>query len=205
MARVDEIVADEYVERPAVYDLWMAQARIELAEHRGEPVSHRWTELADGWRRLGWPMPAAVAEFRSADALLVSTGGRTASDRAAAAQLLDRARTTATDLGSEPLAAEIDDLARRARIELGGGTTAEGPASAGTPDELPFGLTPREVEVLALVTDGCSNGEIGIRLFVSTKTASVHVSNILRKLDASNRIEAAAIARRHGFLEQQPD
>ena len=55
------------------------------------------------------------------------------------------------------------------------------------------GLTPRELEVLGLVTDGLSNGEIGKRLFISTKTASVHVSAILAKLGASNRTEAAAI------------
>jgi DNA-binding NarL/FixJ family response regulator len=60
-------------------------------------------------------------------------------------------------------------------------------------------LTHREHEVLRLIADGYSNGEIGACLFVSRKTASVHVSNILRKLGASNRIEAAAIARRHGL------
>jgi DNA-binding NarL/FixJ family response regulator len=61
----------------------------------------------------------------------------------------------------------------------------------------PFGLTSRELEVLRLIADGWSNGEIGAELFVSRKTASVHVSNILRKLGAANRTEAAAIARRH--------
>jgi DNA-binding NarL/FixJ family response regulator len=64
-------------------------------------------------------------------------------------------------------------------------------------DDAPFGLTSRELEVLRLLIEGRSNGEIGVQLFVSRKTASVHVSNILRKLGAANRIEAAAIARRH--------
>ena len=62
-------------------------------------------------------------------------------------------------------------------------------------------LTPREREILALVAEGRSNGEIGKQLFISAKTVSVHVSNILGKLDASGRTEAAAIARRRGLLD----
>ena len=61
-------------------------------------------------------------------------------------------------------------------------------------------LTPREAEILALVAEGRTNGEIGKQLFISTKTVSVHVSNILAKLDATSRTEAAAIARRDGLL-----
>ena len=61
-------------------------------------------------------------------------------------------------------------------------------------------LTPREAEILALVAEGRSNGEIGRQLFISTKTVSVHVSNILGKLGAAGRTEAAAIARRDGLL-----
>ena len=61
-------------------------------------------------------------------------------------------------------------------------------------------LTPREAEILALVAQGRTNGEIGKQLFISTKTVSVHVSNILGKLDAASRTEAAAIARRDGLI-----
>ena len=61
-------------------------------------------------------------------------------------------------------------------------------------------LTPRETEILTLVAAGRSNGEIGKQLFISAKTVSVHVSNILAKLGASGRTEAAAIARRRGLL-----
>jgi DNA-binding NarL/FixJ family response regulator len=61
-------------------------------------------------------------------------------------------------------------------------------------------LTEREVEVLRLVADGMTNGQIGTRLFMSPKTASVHVSHILAKLGAANRTEAATLARRQGLL-----
>ncbi len=61
-------------------------------------------------------------------------------------------------------------------------------------------LTPREREIIALVAEGRTNGEIGKQLFISTKTVSVHVSNILGKLGASSRTEAAAVARRRKLL-----
>ena len=62
-------------------------------------------------------------------------------------------------------------------------------------------LTPREREVLTLVAEGRTNGEIAGRLYISTKTASVHVSNILAKLGAATRTEAASIATRDGLLD----
>ena len=61
-----------------------------------------------------------------------------------------------------------------------------------------LGLTPREAEVLSLVAAGQTNRQIGEALFVSEKTASVHVSNILRKLGVSSRVDAAAVAQRLG-------
>lgn len=92
------------------------------------------------------------------------------------------ARDIATRLGAKPLLAEIDGSGGR----------------ASRPDDE---LTPREREVLTHVSAGRSNGEIAALLFISTKTVSVHVSNILAKLNASGRTEAAAIARRRGVLD----
>ena len=79
--------------------------------------------------------------------------------------------------------------------------TAQGSAPATGAAAETAVLTPREAEILALVAEGRTNGEIGKQLFISTKTVSVHVSNILAKLGASGRTEAAAIARRRGLLD----
>ncbi|HSB85981.1 MAG TPA: helix-turn-helix transcriptional regulator, partial [Ilumatobacteraceae bacterium] len=67
-------------------------------------------------------------------------------------------------------------------------------------DVSPHGLTPRERHVLALVSRGASNRQIAEELFISEKTASVHVSNIVRKLGVGNRAEAAALAHREGLV-----
>ncbi|MGI8881792.1 MAG: helix-turn-helix transcriptional regulator [Jatrophihabitans sp.] len=99
--------------------------------------------------------------------------------------LADTARATAKRLGAQPLLAELREL---------GGSARRG--AKATSDA----LTPREREVLALVAAGRTNRQIGRALFISEKTASVHVSNILAKLGAGSRTEAAAIARRDGLL-----
>ena len=98
--------------------------------------------------------------------------------------MADLARESARALGAKPLLAELTAL----------GSTAQ---PRRTQD---VSLTPREAEILALVAQGRTNGEIGKQLFISTKTVSVHVSNILGKLAASSRTEAAAIARRDGLI-----
>jgi DNA-binding CsgD family transcriptional regulator len=66
--------------------------------------------------------------------------------------------------------------------------------------QLPFGLSPRELDVLRLVADGCSNREIGERLTISANTAANHVRSILQKTACANRAEAAAFAARHDLL-----
>jgi len=82
---------------------------------------------------------------------------------------------------------------------------AEEPADGrGDADEHPFGLTPREQQVLALVARGSTNREIGAELHIAEKTASVHVSRILAKLDVRSRTEAAALAHRPGLTEEAP-
>ena len=97
-------------------------------------------------------------------------------------------------IGAAPLAEQLELLAQRARLELA-------PPDAGPPDrkqrlEEHLDLTPREAEVLTLLTRGYTNREIAAALVISVRTAGVHVSHILRKLGAPNRREAAAIAHR---------
>ena len=89
-------------------------------------------------------------------------------------------------------------LASRARLRLGE-PGEEPPAATDEESEDPFGLTPRERQVLALVAAGATNREIGRQLYMAEKTASVHVSRILAKLDVRSRTEAAGVAHRLGL------
>jgi DNA-binding CsgD family transcriptional regulator len=187
---------DEFIRVPAVLDAWLDEARAEVVEATGQPVPERWASLATSWDGLGCSFLAAEARYRHADALLRAGGGRSAAERSRATRLLSDALRVASDLAAEPLRRDIEDLIQRARLRLDD-AAGSSPAPA---EPSPFGLTGREIQVLGLVNEGRSNGEIGAALFISTKTASVHVSNILRKLGAANRIEAAAIARRQHLL-----
>jgi DNA-binding NarL/FixJ family response regulator len=116
-------------------------------------------------------------------------------EAARAAEALRTAHEVATRLGARPLLEDIDALSRRARISV---EVAAAPV-LGNEDVTRLGLTPREAEVLSLVAAGRTNREIGTELYVSEKTASVHVSNILRKLAVTTRVEAAAVAQRLGI------
>jgi DNA-binding NarL/FixJ family response regulator len=112
---------------------------------------------------------------------------------------LREAAALAAESGASLLGSEIEALARRARIELGEhDEVAASDMTARQADR--FGLTRRELDVLALVAEGCTNREIGEALFISTKTASAHVSHILSKLEVRSRIEAATAAHRLGLV-----
>jgi DNA-binding NarL/FixJ family response regulator len=87
----------------------------------------------------------------------------------------------------------VAQLARRARIPVGDNSGAANAAAGG--------LTPRELDVLRLIAAGMSNGRIASELFISPKTASVHVSNILSKLGATSRGQAAATAHELRLLD----
>jgi DNA-binding NarL/FixJ family response regulator len=111
--------------------------------------------------------------------------------------------STAAGLAVEhaPLMTAIQDLARRARIDLDAAELAQQDEPATTP---PFGLTDRELDVLRLLGQGKTNPEIAAALFISPRTAGVHVTHILRKLDATTRVQAATIAERAGLLTGKP-
>jgi DNA-binding NarL/FixJ family response regulator len=120
--------------------------------------------------------------------------------RSRAVVALEAANAIAHELEAAPLLSEIESLARRARIQL----EREPSSPAAPPGQSsalePFGLTLRELEVLRLIAAGFSNPEIGRALYISTKTASHHVSRILSKLGMTSRVEAAGVAHRLGLI-----
>jgi DNA-binding CsgD family transcriptional regulator/tetratricopeptide (TPR) repeat protein len=158
---------------------------------RSHPV--QWQRAAAAWSALGRPYPAAYAQWRQAEALLASKASR-----AQVEETLRAAHTVAVRLGAAPLQHELELLAQRGRVRL------EQPAQPVAEPEAPsvaasLGLTRREAEVLALVAEGRTNRQIGQALYITPKTASVHVSRILAKLGVTGRGEAAAVAHRLGL------
>jgi DNA-binding CsgD family transcriptional regulator len=154
-----------------------------------------WAGAAKAWQDLGCPHRAGYAWWRRAQAQL--DAGRSAGTASTAL----RAAAAVAD-GHAPLLAEVRTLAERARIPLQPpAASATGPPRTA---RLSYGLTARELAVLRLLAAGRTNAQIGAELYISAKTAGVHVSNILRKLGVSGRVQAAAIAERAGLLEPSP-
>jgi DNA-binding NarL/FixJ family response regulator len=102
-------------------------------------------------------------------------------------------------LGAVPLVEEASAVSRRGRLGVRASTAADATTTEGRNRQ--HGLTARETEVLQLVADGLSNDQIAKELFISPKTASVHVSRILTKLGVASRSEATTFAHRAGLLE----
>ena len=151
-----------------------------------------WGEATRRWEDAGEPYPAAYCRWREAEALLERRTGRSR-----ASECLQHAWRVTVDLHARPLRERIERLAQRARIPLVDVDDTEvvnGSTLAGD-----LGLTPREVEVLGQLAAGRRDGEIAESLFISKKTVSVHVSNVLRKLDVPNRVEAGRIGQAQGL------
>ncbi|WP_275935575.1 helix-turn-helix transcriptional regulator [Streptomyces avicenniae] len=175
------------------YPVWKAHADLVEAELRraeGTARAADWASVAAAFDGLGRPYDTAHVAARWGEALLAE------GERDAAAERLTAAYAQADALGAGLLKERLGRIAQRARLPL-----AAGHARAARPSA---GLTPRERDVLALVAVGRSNRQIAEELFISPKTASVHVSNILAKLEVSGRGEAAAVAHRLGLLDQAP-
>ena len=168
---------------------WLALAEGEYQRARGEARPRAWSEAAATWDRLRRPPVAAYCRWRQAEALVAA-----GASRAEASEPLRQAHAVAARIGARPLAEGLELLAQRARLDLS--PPAAGPPHRARGLEETLGLTSREVEVLTLLARGYTNREIAASLVISAKTASVHVSHILRKLGAPNRLEAAAIAHR---------
>ena len=162
---------------------WLARAEAEYQRLIGLNTPAGWEKTLAEFGP-GYVYETARTQWRLAEALAGSGRPREAADVCRAAS------ATAAELRAEPLRAALDDLARRLGLDAGGSRDAvrDGASSVAA-------LTRREREVLRLMSRGLSNRQIGEELFITRKTASVHVSNILAKLGAATRTEAAAIAR----------
>ncbi len=161
---------------------WLARAHAEHSRLAGTHDVGLWrTTVAEfGY---GYRYEVARSRFRLAEAL-VQTGDRDGARQEAALALAD-----AEQMGAVPLATAVRGLARRGRLDLPGVRVAGVDV-----------LTAREAEVLALVAQGLSNRQIGEQLFISGKTVSVHISNLLAKLGVSGRAEAVSVAHQRGLI-----
>jgi DNA-binding CsgD family transcriptional regulator/tetratricopeptide (TPR) repeat protein len=174
-----------------VSGLLLARAEQSRLEGRSDP--ERWRGAAEAWERLAYPFEAAYAHFRQGEALLA--GG---SRHKQAESVLRPAQQTAVALGAAPLRREIELLAQRGRLRLEDHADTAQARPAPSP-VASLGLTRREAEVLALLAEGRTNRQVGQALFITEKTASLHVSHILAKLGVAGRGEAAAVAHRLGL------
>jgi DNA-binding CsgD family transcriptional regulator len=181
-----------------VVDAYDVMCEGEFLRIRGEAAPDVWSVVASSWDQLGQPYPATYARYRWSEALLARPNGT-----AKAGQQLRLAFASAMQMGAEPMRQDIADLAARARIDLTGEpepersiVTVDLRESAIAQLVIDAGLTKREAQILELVADGQSNRGIAEVCFISEKTASVHVSNILMKLGVHSRVQAAAVLHR---------
>jgi DNA-binding CsgD family transcriptional regulator len=167
------------------FAFWLSRAGVtqplekELAEPYALQIAGNWQAAAARWNELGCPYEEALA----------LSDGDEAAQRAALAIF--------ESLGAEPAA---EKLRQRLRA-TGARGIPRGPRQSTS--ENPAGLTARQMEVLSLISEGCSNGEIADRLFISYKTVDHHVSAVLAKLDARTRAEAVSIALQSDLIKSK--
>jgi DNA-binding CsgD family transcriptional regulator len=186
LARVTAVRGEDGTPQGPEGQAWLARARAEWARAVSGPDAAAWAEAVAAFD-FGDVYERARCRLRFAEALLAAERRKEAAAEALAA------RETAAELGATVLLEQVDALIRRGR--LSGTPPVRDRASA---------LTAREQDVLRLLSRGRSNRQIGEELFISGKTASVHVSNILAKLGAASRTEAVAIAYREGLIAPEP-
>jgi DNA-binding CsgD family transcriptional regulator len=182
VATFHETVGEMGVEGAA----WAARVEAEVARLAGKPSVELWRAAVEAFG-FGHVYEEARSRWRLAEALLG------ADDRAGAAEQAAAAHAVAVRLGAVPLREAVEALVRRGRLDVDLPGVVRGPDPSTV-------FTPREVQVLALMAQGRTNRQIGSALYISEKTASVHVSNILAKLGANGRTEAVALAAQRGLL-----
>jgi DNA-binding CsgD family transcriptional regulator len=188
----------------------LANAYLLLCEAEADRAALRqsaepWTAVVAAWQRLGCPYPVAYAQWRQAEELF-GARARAQGTRAVAAAL-----RTASRLRCEPLETSLRTLARHAGLSAAEledappeAMAAESPEARST-GPLTVPLTPRERDVLKILTEGFSNQQIARRLFITESTVSVHVSHIIAKLGVSNRLQAASAAHRLNLFPSTPE
>jgi DNA-binding CsgD family transcriptional regulator len=176
---------------------YAAVAEAELSRLEGRPNPELWATAVRRWARLELPYRVVYAQFRQAEALLAVKVSR-----ARIEPVLRAAHQTTMRLGERPIRHQIELLAKRGRLQLDEQVDAGPRPDESASPAASFGLTRREAEVLTLLAAGRTNRQIGQTLFITEKTASVHVSRILAKLGVAGRGEAAAIAHRLGLHNQ---
>jgi DNA-binding CsgD family transcriptional regulator/tetratricopeptide (TPR) repeat protein len=176
---------------------FQALASAELTRLEAVHDPDPWRVAADRFEGLGEFSRVAYADFRAAEALAVS-----GAPRARVAERLRAAHSIAASFGLVLFGEQVEALARRAHVGLESVGEAGRPADAGVDPAAQLGLTDRELEVTRLLAEGRTNRQIGEELFITAKTASVHVSHILTKLGAANRAEATAAAHRLGLARE---
>jgi DNA-binding CsgD family transcriptional regulator/tetratricopeptide (TPR) repeat protein len=176
---------------------YAALAEAELSRLEGRPNPELWATVVRRWARLELPYRVMYGQWRQAEALLAVKA-----PHARIEPVLRAAHQTAVRLGERPIRREIELLAKRGRLQLDEQVDAGPRPDESASPAASLGLTGREAEVLTLLAAGRTNRQIGQELFITEKTASVHVSRILAKLGVAGRGEAAAIAHRIGLHKQ---
>ena len=162
----------------------------------GQSDPDLWAHAAHYSRACSRPHQVAYASWRQAEALLAQRAARTA-----AASCMRVGYATAARIGAQPLQGEIETLAGYARIDLHTPTQHEDSPRVAPPLQA---LTSRERDVLEALAAGLTNRQIAERLYISPRTAAVHVSHVLHKLGVPDRIQAAHLARRLQRSESGP-
>ena len=189
LARMRVFAAAVATERPIFspqVEAFLATCEAEWSRLDRSSDPDLWGRAAEAWRGLDMLYHRAYALMREGEAALARR------DRDRASTALTTARTLAIQLGADPLLRSTEAL-----ITRGGIAQAPKPLRAGRAEV----LSARELEVLRLVAAGRSDGEIAAELFISKKTASVHVAHIKQKLGARSRVEIATYSIGQGLLE----
>lgn len=182
--------------RPPEAEAHLANCEAELTRAAGQSSSERWVRVVELWSGLDRSYATAYGAYRHAEALIAD-----GQDRPQAQEALTEAARLIAGLSAGPLNAEIYALARAARLTVSTEERSpDAPLAPAAERGSVLDLTDRELQVLALIGAGLTNREIAHKLYISQKTAGVHVSHILSKLRVPNRVMAATIAQRLGVV-----